>query len=166
MLPQLLTRDLERVKGDAFALEQRLDQALEEERLNHKASLEQEAQEPFGEAQDVARQDDNDYNANEVVAEQDEQAGYGDDFSVHVRDNEDDAVQQQDLPFRAQEHGDAVESTLDEEFQNEGSVSGGGEARGEGDAPEQHGSGGGGDVVESDQEADFVGEDEEDNVWQ
>ncbi|CAM9550222.1 unnamed protein product, partial [Ectocarpus fasciculatus] len=165
---QLLTRDLERVKGDAFALEQRLDQALEEERLNQKASQEQasheqETQEPFGEAQDVTRRDDI---ADDVVTEQDEQASYGDDTGGHVQDDEDGA-EQQGLPFRAQGHGNAAESTLDEEFQNERSAMvGGGEERGEGEAPEQRGIGAGGDDVESDQEADFVGEDEEDNVWQ
>lgn len=164
MLSQLLTRDLERVKGDAFALEQRLDQALEEERLNQNASQEQETQESFGEAQDVARRDSDD-NANEAVEEQDEQASYGDDTGGEVQDDDDDA-EQQDLPLRAQEHGEAAESALDVELQDERSVSGGGEERGEGDAPEQRGSGAGGDVVESDQEADFVGEDEEDNVWQ
>ncbi|CAM9537152.1 unnamed protein product [Ectocarpus sp. 6 AP-2014] len=161
---QLLTRDLERVKGDAFALEQRLDQALEEERLNQKAPQEQETQESFGEAQDVARRDSDD-NANEAVEAQDEQASYGGDTGGEVQDDDDDA-EQQDLPLRAQEHGEAAESTPDVELEDDRSVSGGGEERGEADAPEQRGSGTGGDVVESDQEADFVGEDEEDNVWQ
>ncbi|CAM9785312.1 unnamed protein product [Ectocarpus sp. 4 AP-2014] len=161
---QLLMRDLERVKGDAFALEQRLDQALEEERLNQKASQDQETQESFGEPQDVARRNSDD-NANEAVEEQDEQASYGDDTGGEVQDDDDDA-EQQDFPLRAQEHGDAAESTLDVELQDERSVGGGGEEKGEDDAPEQRGSGAGGDVVESDQEADFVGEDEVDNVWQ
>ncbi|CAB1114268.1 unnamed protein product [Ectocarpus sp. CCAP 1310/34] len=158
---QLLTRDLERVKGDAFALEQRLDQALEEERLNQKAS--QETQDSFGAAQDVTRRDSDD-NANEAVVEQDEQASCGNDTCGEVQDDDDDA-EQQDLPLRAQEHGKAAESTLDVEVQDERSAAGG-EERGEGEAPEQRGSGAGGDVVESDQEADFVGEDEVDNVWQ
>ncbi|CAM9408463.1 unnamed protein product [Ectocarpus sp. 12 AP-2014] len=163
---QLLTRDLERVKGDAFALEQRLDQALEEERLNQKASREQETQDSFGGAQDVTRRD-SDENADEAVEEQDEQASYGDDTGGEVQDDDDDGdAEQQDFPLRAQEHGEAAESTLDVELQDERSVGGGGEERGEDDAPEQRGSGAGGDVVESDQEADFVGEDEEENVWQ
>lgn len=153
---QLLSRDLKRVKDDAFELEQRLDETLEEERLNQQAAqerlnetLRQEAQETREDARRDADQDLPALPENAQPVDDEARAWSEDGESV----------------LRAQRE-DSEEIALQREFYDE---TGGVDDASAGVAatPNECGGGGSGDNGDgSDQEVDFVGEHEEDNVWQ
>lgn len=169
---QLLSRDLRRVADDAFALEQRLDQGLEEERLNQQASQERLDQQASHERLDETlqeapeglegawREPDEDLPTSTEVAQRDEDEDDDEEEEAKAWSNSNGAS------FLAQQHEDAAEITPPQrEFHDEGGEVEDGMA-GVSATPDQGGGGGGDSGAASEQEVDFVGEDEEDNVWQ
>lgn len=185
-LVQLLSRDLGRVKEDAFALEQRLDQALEEDRLNREALEEERAdQTPTLQAeqereQEQGRRGSEGLPTSTVQGEEygtrsvgeygggdDGQAWNGNDMAFHAQQH---GGGYGVPPFEAERHEYAAEAMPQRGAQDEEVVVDDGRAEVSGAS---HEYGGGGHVDEGsvgvgseEQEADFVGEDEEDNVWQ
>lgn len=152
-----MSRDLRRVKEDAFALEQRLDQALEEERRYQKAS--QEAWELEEEGQARVKHVELEGN----TGREDRLSGEG--AAMDAEDGEEKAKKRwDDVSFRAQ-HED-VEEAHEQDFEEEVIR----DEEGEDQLPEHDAHGGsfeeddGRATVNSD--VDFVGEDDEDNVWQ
>lgn len=146
------------MKGDAFALEQRLDQALEEERLNQKNS--QEARELEGEELQQAQLEGN---AGREGRFSGEGAGMGEEH----REEEEANKRWDDVPIRAR-HEDVEEAhqqVLEEEVRHDEE----GEARLSERDDARVGSFEEDDVpatVSVSDEVDFVGEDDEENVWQ
>lgn len=150
------------MKEDAFALEQRLDQALDDERQHQKNSQEAWELEEEEQAQaNQAKQAQLEGNAN-----QEDRFG-GERGGMDEEDGEEEEVANRrwdDAPARAR-HEDVEEAhdqVLEEELRRDE----------EGDARLSEGDARGGSLEEDDvratgnEEVDFVGEDEEENVWQ
>lgn len=168
------------MKEDAFTLEQRLDEALEEDRLNRKAPEDERARQPF---EEQGREQDDDQRRHESeelptsTAQEEEYGtrsvgdyGSGDDSQAWNGNGVSFLGQQHgdghDVPFEAQRREYAAEVGVKEEEE----VLDGGRAEVSG-VSHEHGVSGdvdGGDVGVGgeEHEVDFVGEDEEDNVWQ
>lgn len=179
------------MKEDAFVLEQRLDQALEEDRLNREALQEEQEQEhadrtlqeePGHDHQEQERRGGEEPPASTSQGEEygarsaGDSGGGGDDGRAW---DGNDVVSQapqrgedgHGVPFVDQQHEYATEEAVPQGVaQDEESVVGD-ERVGVSGASHEYGGGGdvpGGSVgaASEDQEVDFVGEDEEDNVWQ
>ena len=182
------------MKEDAFTLEQRLDQALEEDRLNREALAEERATQALEEEHAEERDLDQAHRGSEELPvsapreeeeEEEEEYGarsagtYGDGGDGQAWNGDGTPFQAQRLeddygtPFVDQQHEYAAEATQQQTavVQDQEVVLDDGSAGvSEGASPV---SGTGGDAGEGgvgvpneEDEVDFVGEDEEDNVWQ
>lgn len=147
LIQKLLSRDLRRVRDDAFVQEQRLDQALEEERADQEAfretrQLQQEAQRIADEQGGGPARAADEQDSSPADAVWEEEVTRGDD--VVVASPADEA---------ADAAGQAVEPW--------------GEEKAEGYFEDRGmGFSGYGVALDGEGDVDFVGEDEEDNVWQ
>eukprot|EP00903_Cladosiphon_okamuranus_P020118 g18474.t1 len=166
---QLLSRDLKRVKEDAFELEKRLDQALEEDRAHHPLQGEHEDEGEHEHEHEHEREREQGQRRNE------------EEYGTQSVGDHGQAWNDKEVSFQAQQHEDAHGVPLvdqphkysadempvqaeEHEVLDDGRVGMPGAAHGQGVGRDvDEGSVG---VASEDQEADFVGDDEEDNVWQ
>lgn len=157
---QLLSRDLRRVKEDAFALEQRLDQALDDERQPPKNSQEDRELEEGEQAQAPAKQAQLGGNA----GREGRLSGKGGGIDEEKGEKKEAKQRWNDVSVRARHEG--VGEAHDQVYEEDARRDGEGVTRlSERDA--RDGSFGEDGVRATvDEEVDFVGEDDEENVWQ
>lgn len=178
------------MREDAFALEQRLDQALEEDRLNREALEEERADQAFTlqeerhvehDARDRVQRGSEELPGPTAPEEEygtrgvgaygvggDGQAGDGDGVSFQAQQQGDG----HGVPYVDQQHEYAADAMV---MQDQEAVLDGESAGVSGAPPPEYGVGADVDaggvgvgfgVASDEDEVDFVGEDEEDNVWQ
>lgn len=143
--PKLLSRDLRRVTDDAFALEQRLDQALDEEHANQEAfkeaeQLQQDAQRVPDEEEGLWEEEVDRQESRSADANREEKGARGNDPASLAGSDTADPRQVAE-PWG----GEQAEGS----FEDRGMGFSGYDA-----------------ALDGEGAVDFVGEDEEDNVWQ
>jgi len=192
---QLLSRDLNRVKEDTFTLEQRLDRALEEERLNQQACEEErlnqqaleedrQSQQPFQEERLLDQQaaEEEERRNQQALEEEGLNEALLVGLGTHGLSEELAAASimpRDQIPTMGPGAGGGGEDSGGSSVPLEPPEHVAPEMlphpecpdAGVSGAPDEYGRGGDADegsvgVMSDDQEVDFVGDDEEDNVWQ